>query len=265
MSLSRLALRIITSRALRGATLADTRVFDSAVDPIDMQVGTGNRDPFLVVYTDDHTRQITGRDLFHGDDSADLVIEAAVAAAVSLEGDDGESVDIPPTDAGMEIILDLLGHQVLTALTGERTAWSSLFNRFVLSVEKVTSRRGASAESGVRFAARQITITCNVVADPIAGDDLSALWSDFLGAVAADPQIDNLELIIRHAITNGGPMTGWRAAGAALGLSDETTGEIGLVSVTDESGDPVGLDEAVLDGMGEELVVDEQALDDAGV
>ena len=34
MSLSRLAMRIATTRALKGATLAETRVFDSAVDLI---------------------------------------------------------------------------------------------------------------------------------------------------------------------------------------------------------------------------------------
>ena len=66
MSLSRLAMRIAAARALKDATLAEARVFDSAIDPIDQTIAE-TRAPVLIVTTDDHEVETAGRDLTHGD------------------------------------------------------------------------------------------------------------------------------------------------------------------------------------------------------
>ena len=95
MSLARLAMRIAAARALRGATLAETRVYDSAIAPIDQTIAE-ERQPILIVITDDHEMEVTGRDLFHGSVSCDLVIEAAIAARVEFAGEESV-VTIPHT------------------------------------------------------------------------------------------------------------------------------------------------------------------------
>ena len=82
MSLARLAMRIAAARALRGSTLAEGRVYDSAILPIDETIAA-ERQPILIVTTDDHELEVTGRDLFHGNVSCDLVIEAAIARNTS--------------------------------------------------------------------------------------------------------------------------------------------------------------------------------------
>jgi len=38
MSLARLAMRVAAARAVKGVTLAEDRVFDSAIDPIDQTI-----------------------------------------------------------------------------------------------------------------------------------------------------------------------------------------------------------------------------------
>ena len=124
MSLARLAMRVAAARAIRGATLAEDRVYDSAIDPIDHAV-LETRQPFVVVSTEDHDVTVTGRDLFYGAHECKLMIETAVASRVEIDGEDG--LTIPHTDEGMEIVLDILEHQIIASLTRERTAWSRVF------------------------------------------------------------------------------------------------------------------------------------------
>lgn len=247
MSLSRLAVRIATQRALSGQTLAGTRVYDSQIDPIDLSVQT-HREPFVVVYTDDHTRPLAGRDLTHGEDGLDLILELAVAAKVKAParaegGATAPDVEIPQTDAGMEIVLDILEHQAMQALQAGRTPWSRVWQRMTARLTRRLSRRGASNENGVRFAARQITITCDPIGDPDAGVDLApeTAWGAFLAALEADEELSAIADVIRHAVTTGGPLTEWRLAAERLGVSDATVDAIGIAPVLDLAGAPVGL------------------------
>ena len=115
MSLSRLAMRIAAARALKGATFAEARVFDSAIDPIDQTIAEA-RAPVLIVTTDDHEIDTVGRDLMHGDTRCELVIEAAIASRVEVSRD--VSLSIPHTDEGMEIVLDLIETTVADRVNG---------------------------------------------------------------------------------------------------------------------------------------------------
>ena len=121
MSLTRLAMRVAAARALNGRTLAGPRVFDSAVDPIDQTIAE-QRQPLIVLTTDEHELDVTGRDLDSGNHQCDLVIEVAIAARVEVPASDGQggqiTIAIPHTDEGMELTLDLMEHQIVTALRG---------------------------------------------------------------------------------------------------------------------------------------------------
>ena len=240
MSLGRLAMRIAAARALRNATLAEGRVYDSAIAPIDQTIAE-ERQPILIVTTDDHEMEVTGRDLFHGPVSCDLVIEAAIAARVEVPGDgEPESViTIPHTDEGMELALDLMEHQVMAALIRERTPWSRVWMKLVPRLSRRLSRRGASVEKGVRFAARQIVLTCDLIEAPTDGAVVAegTAWADLLSVMEQDTDLAPIARMLRAEI-EGTPLADWRRAANMLGIHLETADAIGLGPVLDLAQDP---------------------------
>ena len=262
MSLSRLAMRIAAARAVKGATLAGDRVFDSAIDPIDATIAE-NRQPILIVTTDEHEGIPTGRDLFGTDESCDLIIEAAIASRVETGGE--VTITIPHTDEGMELVLDMMEHQVCAALIRERSPWSRIWMKLVPRVKRRLSRRGASAENGIRFAARQIVLTCDLIADPTDGATVPAshAWHDVLTVMAADPALEPVSDLLRATI-EGEPLADWKRAANTLGIEKTTANVMGLGPLLDEGDDPVEMTEAVLTGEISQAV-DEEWLADQGL
>ena len=257
MSLARLAMRIAAARTLRGATLAETRVYDSAIAPIDETIAA-ERQPILIVTTDDHEMEVTGRDLFHGTVACDLVIEAAIAARVEVHGDgEAESViTIPHTDEGMELALDLMEHQVMAALIRERTPWSRVWMKLVPRISRRLSRRGASVEKGVRFAARQIVLTCDLIEAPTDGASVSegTAWADVIGIMRTDADLAPIAQILRSEI-EGQPLADWRRAANMLGIHLDTANAIGIGPVIDLTQDPQPATEVEVTGGPDPLIV----------
>jgi hypothetical protein len=262
MSLARLAMRIAAARALRGATLAEARVYDSAIAPIDQTIAE-ERQPILIVTTDDHEMDVTGRDLFHGNVSCELVIEAAIAARVEVPGggEDETMIAIPHTDEGMELALDLMEHQVMAALTRERSEWSRVWMKLVPRISRRLSRRGASVEKGVRFAARQIVLTCDLIEAPTDGAAIGhgTAWADLLGVMAEDADLAPITALLRSEIEDA-PLADWRRAANMLGIHLETADAIGLGPVLDLSEDPQTFDEAEIMGAPDPVVVNHHTL-----
>jgi hypothetical protein len=254
MSLARLAMRIAAARALRGTTLAEGRVYDSAIAPIDQTIAE-ERQPVLIVTTDDHELEVTGRDLFHGNVSCELVVEAAIAARIEVAGEES-IITIPHTDEGMELALDLMEHQIMAALTRERTPWSRVWMKLVPRISRRLSRRGASVEKGVRFAARQIVLTCDLIEAPTGGAAISegTVWADLLGVMEEDTDLAPIARMLRSEI-EGQPLADWRRAANMLGIHLEAADAIGLGPVLDFSGDPEVLEEAEITGEPDPLIV----------
>lgn len=242
MSLTRLVMRLAAACALRERTLAGPRVFDSAVDPIDQTIAE-NRQPLMVLTTDEHALDVTGRDLGSGAHRCDLVIEIAIASRVELPGSDGDggqiSIAIPHTDEGMELTLDIMEHQVTRALTRDDNAWSRAWMKLVPRVTQRLSRRGASSENGIRFAARQLVLTCDLVDTPVAGDTIvpNSAWWEALALMEADPILANIANLLRREI-NGTALADWRRAADALGLPLEVANHIGIGPIADLEADP---------------------------
>ena len=254
MSLARLAMRIAAARALRDATLAEERVHDSAIAPIDQTIAE-ERQPILIVTTDDHEMDVTGRDLFHGNVSCDLVIEAAIAARVEVAGEESV-ITIPHTDEGMELALDLMEHQVMAALTRERNDWSRVWMKLVPRISRRLSRRGASVEKGVRFAARQIVLTCDLIEAPADGAAVAAgtAWADLLSVLEEDADLAPIACMLRSEI-EGAPLADWRRAANIMGIHLKTADAIGLGPVLDLSEDPQIFEEAEITGGPDPLIV----------
>jgi hypothetical protein len=248
MGLVRFAVRQCAARALRDATLAENRVFLSVIDPLDTRVKE-TRAPMLIVNTDDHKSEAEGRDLSGGDQSLDLVIEATIAAKVVTNGRDGEGdtveVTIIEADSGMDLTLDVIEHQVMRAFQTSGV-WPDLFRRLVPRMTNRLSRRGADA-SGTRWAARQITITCDTLAEPVGGESLAAgtVWADLLAAMEADIALAPIAPLIRGVID--GDAREWRRGAAMLGIGEDVAEVIGIAPmVTDENGAGIDLEEVAL-------------------
>lgn len=248
MSLVRFAVRQCAARALRGATLADDRVFLSVIDPLDTKIAE-TRAPMLIVNTDDHKQDGDGRDVTGGEQRLDLVIEATIAQKVVTSGKDGTGgvveVEIREADAGMDLTLDILEHQITRALNGVGP-WADLFRRFVPAIHMRMSRRGADA-SGTRWAARQVTITCDTIGEPVGGESLApgSAWGDLIAAMEADASLSVIAPLIRGVID--GDARDWVRGAAMLGIGDDVAQDLGFAPIVyDEAGDPVILDDVLL-------------------
>ena len=167
MSIIRMLTRLTAVAALRGTTWADDRVFDSDNTPLS-QALTLNEEgkPYIVVYTDaDNRTEVNGTDLYAIRRELNLVLEIGVASKV--EGETGTAqLKTPLTDEGMEIALDMIEDQALAALFGDpQNDWAELLKGFILTINRVSGQRGASSDRDRRWAARQLSIICDVLSD----------------------------------------------------------------------------------------------------
>jgi hypothetical protein len=167
MSVIRMLSRLCAVAALRGRTWADERVFDSDNTPLSQALMLNEAaKPYIVVYTDaDNRVDIGGTDLYCVKREMNLVLELGVASKV--EGaTGGVQLKTPLTDEGMEIALDMVEEQAISALFGDPiNDWTELLKSLVIRVDRVSGQRGASAERDRRWAARQLTFVCDTLAD----------------------------------------------------------------------------------------------------
>ncbi len=244
MSIARTAVRVAAVKAITGRTLAGPRVADSAIEPIDVAVGEV-RLPLVTVTTDDDTIDTHGRDAWSGRRDLDLVIEMAVATEVKDGG-----FTIPQTDAGFEWTLDIMEHQIERALFDEGTPWGAVFMMLVPRIHKRVSRRGASAERGVRFAARQLVLTVDVIATPEQGAEVDpgTGYGRLLALMAEDPELVKFGELLRGLIEQP-QRPGWKRAAEAAGLTRESAEAIGIAPLDPtEQGEPPILERAEIDG-----------------
>jgi len=268
MSLVATAIRFATVRALRDATLAEDRVWDSAIDPIDQTIQAEAR-PIITVSTDDSEGEIEGRDLLGANPMLALTIEMAVAQKVTIDVGDGEpatEIVVPHTDAGLELTINLMARQVTRALL-VGNEWSDLWRLFIGGIDKMTTRRGASAEKGVRFAARQIVLHVVPLAEPSFGPiEPGGPWGKLLALMRADSELAHLADLIQTEIETP-YLPSWRRAAVDLGLrdlgslsigigpavgqpaADEPTPPLSAASVTFPGGEWVGSEERINDAL----------------
>jgi hypothetical protein len=125
------------------------------------------------------------------------------------------------------------------ALTRDDTAWSRAWMKLVPRVTQRLSRRGASSENGIRFAARQLVLTCDLVDTPVAGGTIApnSAWGEVLVLMEADPILANIASLLR-AEMDGTPLADWRRAAQALGVPLEVANQIGIGPVADLDSDP---------------------------
>lgn len=261
MSIARLALRLATVQALSGQTLAGSRVVDSSIDSLEDAVRK-EPGPVILVFSDEASGTATGRDLLTAGGQTVLAIEIIVAGAVEAEGG-GTTIMVPPTDAGLEITLDLIERQVRRALIAPAPAWAEMWRQLVARIDNVKVVRGAGSRKGVRYAARRIEVHCEPLSDPMPGGPAEYVWADFLALMEADTGEDglaDLAPLVRVEI-EGDTLSDWAQVQAALGLTLSGVRGIGVAPYIATGEDAAELAEVIAsdeDGYGD-LVMDEQA------
>lgn len=250
--------------AVRAATWPGVQVFDSRNLPLDQVVG---EQPFISVFTDAMAGQTIGRDIagVTSETTVALVFEIGITSPPPVSAPPPDSVppvptiDIPATDEAYEIAIDLMEGHVGNALTNPLNAWSELARRIITNIRANRSVRGGESQRGVRWAARQITFECDIIADPAPGVVLGPhhVVRDVMAAATAagDPGLLKVvELIEAEFTTTAAP--DWRQVQAILGLTEHEVRAIGLApwGVPDETAatlaevDP--LDEPAEEGAG---------------
>lgn len=214
MSFSRLALRLATVKALTDATFAGHRVRDSEIGPLE-DLAENEAAPVIIVYTDDEESNIARRDLASHDGWQSLVIEVAVTTRMK----NAEGWEIPPTSEGLELTLDLIERQVIATLTGGNGTWATVWRDLVRECGKRTSRRGASAKDGTRFAGRQIVLEIQLPKEPASATIDGPLWSAFFAAIDVTPDLAEIATMLRAIAVGDSALTNFGAIRAAFGMT----------------------------------------------
>lgn len=176
MSLSRTALRLVVIEAIKGATMAGARVFDSRMDDLSPDAFAGDELPTAIVFTDqdsgDALSKQNGGPPFNR--HTELTIELGLTQRVRTEAEEGVDpqylILYPNTDARLEAALDLFEFQVLRRLQYSDDALPATFRRF-WRITKYECHRQVFDESGVKIACRLLTLVCN------GGDDRVQIYN----------------------------------------------------------------------------------------
>lgn len=227
MSLSRLCLRIATTQALLGQTVAADRVRDSSIIDLENAI-LKEPQSIILVYTDDTEFVPDGdRVIWGGSGTTSLVLILAIAGVNVLTDGTSEFV-FPTTDKATEVTLDIAERQVQAALMNPANPWAERWKGIVSKVTRYQSRRGASTKEGVRYAARQIIIDCETYHDPIPGQPVEGEWVKFLDLLGASgTDLAQLADPLRVLMENPS-MVDWQRDMAENGISRETLAGIGL-------------------------------------
>lgn len=168
-------LRMCAVAALREKTSAGDRVYDSDNSPLIDKL-TAETHPYITVFTDNDNRmELEGMDLYSTQRNLSLSMEFGLASAITADGKTNPTIHIPYTDQAFEAFVDIMESQIVAALVGDPSSqWGEILKQIVTRVYRMSSRRGGSSDRGTRWAARQLTLVCQTIGDPIPGYVLSS-------------------------------------------------------------------------------------------
>lgn len=225
MSVLRIVTRATAVAALRGETWCESRVYDSDQTALAIAIMGQSALPYCVVYVDnDSINQVTGiGELYSGENrSMNVVLEIGVANAVR-DPTGKITIQFAATDLGLELACDTICAQAIAALYGNpHSPWGNLFKRFVNKVRSMQTRRGGMSQSGVRFAARRITLVCQPMWDLVPGVVPAPQHPvyEFIRMAKENPTVSEVDvagIVSQLLVTTQAPS--WRVAQAYLGMT----------------------------------------------
>ncbi|GJD88185.1 hypothetical protein BHAOGJBA_1698 [Methylobacterium hispanicum] len=244
MSIVAYAIRTCLGAALVDRTLAEGRVYDSAVQPIAEMIKPGVK-PFLVVSTDDEKISFPSKrwELLDADRTINVVVEVAVGGLTQVEvpaeqgGGTALRLDIPHTDEGLETSLNMIGRQIWREIA-VGGPWSDLLKEFACWPKEGAVTRGANTEQGVRYAARQYVFECGTIPEPEFGTEPEGPFATLLEMMAADERLADDVRLVRSMII-GDLLPDWHRAQIELGLTNRSYRALGLGPLFREVGEPL--------------------------
>lgn len=236
MSLARIALRMSAVEALRGKTLVEDNVLDSQISALDVgadgNTRTDQEAPFISVYTEGGlVDRPNGRASLLQPGHTDVLFEYGITTAMT-EVDDatGESTviqGIPATDAAFELYLDVVGRQIVNALTDPANEWAAIWRALSKDTHRIVRRRTSDAASGTRIAAHQLVVTLDLLQEPQKGAprDAACPYMKFLAKLATktDPASVKMTTVLRALIepdTDDASAIWQRYFGQGMGVHD---------------------------------------------
>lgn len=187
--ISRIALRVAAVEALKGKTLVGDNVLDSQIGAIDVgadgSIRTDQQKPFISIYVDggkvEERQPIRA---LHMNGMSELAIEIGISAAMTeTDEETGVStvvgIGIPATDPALEFFLDVVGRQVVNALTDPKGEWAEIWRRLSSNMIKIERKRASDLASGTRIAAHQLVLTLDLLPDPVFGEPVAptSVWA----------------------------------------------------------------------------------------
>lgn len=194
MSLAACALRIATTRILAAALPAPFEVLDSPQDVIPLLESDAPK-PFAAVFTGSITTEIEGRQLLCGDSKISLHIQILVPETFAFSLPGGGGLELDTRRQGAETLFDAICRRAELALISCDTNWSVLWNDLVMRTpqKRVSSYLVESAK--IRAPAREYTLDCETIAEPVPGAAPSGTWANLLALMRADGSGDGLSII----------------------------------------------------------------------
>ncbi len=243
--LTNMLLRVATVKALRGRTIAGDRVFNSAIDPLQLLDKTPQ--PVIVVYTEEDRASYHGRSMLTGSRQVTLAIHLVVGSRIATQ-DHGVLLQLADTDAGLEAQLDTLRYQIACLFDVVDSPWMELWHDLVTDYVGEETRRGADND-GVKFAAREILLKVGTIGNmpPRLGPlDEDGLWAKAIALFRADPDLAHTGDWMAAVLEAGEPATERQTMASRLGLAPAVVDYLGLghlvsgpVTIGDLSGSPV--------------------------
>lgn len=198
--LAKIAWRMATVAALKGATIVGSNVLDSEIGALEVgpdgQLRTDQETPFHSVYVDGAKLEQSSDNVLralHASGLSDLTIETGITTTMTeIDQATGAStiigIEIPATDGAFEFFLDCAGREVVNALTDPNNEWAEIWRGLTSKIVKVDRRRTSDATNGTRVAAHQLIITAELLPDPVFGEPVrdGSVWQRFFAKLAED-------------------------------------------------------------------------------
>ena len=202
MSLIRIAVRVSAIQALKENTLVGTNVIDSAIGTFQTSNGvvTGikGQGPFVAVYTDSATTGDVDLKSLVSNGLTEIIFETGITMTMTeTDEETGESrivgLEIPATDAALEMSMDVVMRQIGDVLTNPDNEWAQIYSGLILNYTKTTRSRVGNADDGTKLAGQQLKIEAQLIDDPSLGDaiDPGSAFGAFLAKAEASTD-DNL-------------------------------------------------------------------------
>ncbi len=182
MSLVAFAVRLATVRAISAAVWPEFTVANGPQRPLDT-VAAGS--PVVAVYTSGSNDGLEGNELLAGDPRVSLSIQIYLPPVVTVTIA-GAPLEFDTRADGAETMLDVLARRILAALVAEAEPWSQLWGRLVSRTRTIGNSSYLVESAEVRCAARELTLECETLYEPIPGAPPMGVWAELIALMRAD-------------------------------------------------------------------------------